>query len=60
METLSTDFGASENGFDSSNFPIGTLRISSGSNTVLVNEHINSTDTPCEALYVDRLVVEAG
>jgi len=60
LETLSADLGASGSGFASSNFPIGTLRIASGSNTVLVNEHVNSTDTPCEVLYVDRLVVEAG
>ena len=60
METLSADLGASERGFASSNFPIGTLRVASGSNTVLVNEHVNSTDAPCEVLYVDRLVVETG
>ena len=60
METLSADLGASDIGFASSNFPIGTLRVASGSNTVLANAHVNSTDTPCEVLYVDRLVVEAG
>ncbi|MEC8560623.1 MAG: FG-GAP-like repeat-containing protein, partial [Planctomycetota bacterium] len=60
LETLSADLGASGSGFASSNFPIGTLRVASGSNTVLVNEHVNSTDTPCEVLYVDRLVVEPG
>ena len=60
LETLSADLGASDSGFASSNFPIGTLRVSSGSNTVLVNEHVNSTDSACEVLYVDRLIVEAG
>jgi hypothetical protein len=60
METLSADLGADEMGFDPANFPIGTLRIASGSNTILVNKHVNSTDTPCEALYVDTLIVKAG
>lgn len=60
METLSADLGADAMGFDPANFPIGTLRIASGSNTILVNKHVNSTDTPCEALYVDTLIVKAG
>ncbi|MGA0873547.1 MAG: FG-GAP-like repeat-containing protein, partial [Phycisphaerales bacterium] len=60
METLSEDLGAAEQGFDPSNFPIGTLRITSDSATTLVNNHVNSTADPCEALYVERLVVEKG
>ena len=60
METLSADLGADEAGFDPSNFPIGTLRITSDSRTQLVNNHVNSTDTPCEVLYVDELVVASG
>ena len=60
METLSADLGAFEEGFDPSNFPIGTLRISRGSETTLVNDHPNSTEASCEVLYVDRIVVEKG
>ena len=60
LETLSADFGATESGFDPSNFPIGTLRIANGSNTRLVNTHQNTTNTPCEVLYTETLVIEAG
>ncbi len=60
IETLGDDLGATEAGFDPSNFPVGTLRIANGSNTVLANAHVNASGGPCEALYVDRLVVEAG
>ncbi|MCH2134503.1 MAG: dockerin type I domain-containing protein [Phycisphaerales bacterium] len=60
METLSADLGADEAGFDPSNFPIRTLRITSDSTTQVVNNHPNSTDDACEAIYVNELVVAAG
>jgi hypothetical protein len=60
LEALSADLGAVEAGFDSSNFPIGALRITSNSITQLVNNHVNSVDAACEVLYVDELFVSAG
>ena len=60
LEALAADLGATNAGFDSSNFPIGTLRITSDSDTMLVNNHANSTNDPCEVLYVNRLVIEEG
>ena len=60
METLGADLGATEDGFDASNFPIGRLLVTSDSKTRLVNNHVNATDDPCEALYVNELVVSAG
>ena len=60
LEALSADFGADEAGFDSSNFPIGGLRITSNATTQLVNNHVNSVDAACEVLYVNELVVAAG
>ena len=60
LEALSADLGADEAGFDPSNFPIGALRITSDSTTQVVNNHPNSTDDACEAIYVNTLVVAAG
>ena len=60
LETLGLDVGPKEDGFNPANFPIGTLRIKSGSETVLVNNHPNFSDAPCEVLYVDTLTIEPG
>ena len=60
FEAMSADLGADEAGFDSSNFPIGTLRITGNSNTQLVNSHANSTGGACEVVYVNELVIESG
>ncbi|MCH2161079.1 MAG: hypothetical protein MK085_04315 [Phycisphaerales bacterium] len=60
FEAMSADLGADEAGFDPSNYPIGTLRITGNSNTQLVNSHANATGEPCEAVYVDQLAVEGG
>ena len=60
LEAMSADLGPVESGFDSSNFPIGALRITSGSTTQLVNRHPNSGSDPCEVVYVNELVIESG
>ncbi|MCH2161081.1 MAG: hypothetical protein MK085_04325 [Phycisphaerales bacterium] len=60
FETLSVDLGPEEAGFDSSNLPIGALRIAGNSTVQLVNNHANSTGAACEVVYVDELLVEAG
>ena len=60
IEALSVDLGADQAGFDPSNFPIGALRITSDSTAQVVNNHPNSTDDACEAIYVNELVVAAG
>ena len=60
FEAMSADLGADEAGFDSSNFPIGTLRIGGDSNAQVVNNHANSTGAACEVVYANELVVEFG
>ncbi|MCH2145646.1 MAG: FG-GAP-like repeat-containing protein [Phycisphaerales bacterium] len=60
LETLSLDVGPTEDGFNPANFPIGSLRIKTGSETFLVNNHPNFSNAPCEVLYVDALTIEPG
>ena len=60
FEAMSSDLGASEVGFDSSNYPIGSLRVSGHSSVMLVNNHANSSDASCEVAYIDELVIDAG
>jgi hypothetical protein len=60
FEMLGADFGATDKGFDPSNYPIGALRIGNSSTTTLLNAHANSGDDACEVLYVNELFVAAG
>jgi len=60
FEMMSTDFGAVEDGFDQSNFTIGSLQIASGSTLQLVDAHDNSEGGSNETMYVDSITIQAG
>jgi hypothetical protein len=65
LERMSHDLGQSEDGLVQGvdgNYPIGTLRIASGTTVDVVDNHDNDNDgqKSCEAIYVTTLIVEAG
>jgi hypothetical protein len=65
LEVMSTDIGPDSAGLNRAlpgHFPLGTLRLESQTTLQLVDVHDNDrmTQTNCEALYVDRLIVEEG
>jgi hypothetical protein len=62
VEVMSSDIGPSEEAFDRSQpgrFPLGGMRVVSGSRVSLVDRRDNDAAAGSEALYVDHLVVEA-
>jgi hypothetical protein len=60
VEVLSRDLGASDSGFATDNFPLGSLRLRAGANAELVDNHNNAPGTPAEAAYMQELIVPAG
>ena len=60
VEVLSRDLGASDAGFATTNFPLGSLRLRAGANAELVDNHNNAPGKQAEAIYTQELVVPAG
>jgi hypothetical protein len=64
LEVMSTDVGPSPTGLNrtlSGHYPIGTLQLT-GNVTTLVDNHDNDAlgQSPCEAIYVSHLIINAG
>ena len=60
LEVFCRDFGAVDSGFATTNYLLGALRLRSGSNVSLVNNHGNAAGKGAEAIYTKELVVPAG
>ncbi|MFZ9882229.1 MAG: hypothetical protein ACO3QC_12600, partial [Phycisphaerales bacterium] len=60
LEVFGADLGAVEAGFETTNFPLGALRIRAGANVSLVDSHNNAAGKGQEAIYTDALFVPAG
>ena len=60
LEVLARDFGAVNEGFASSNYLLGALRIRAGASVGLVDNHNNATGKGQEAIYTNELFVPAG
>jgi hypothetical protein len=60
LEVFARDLGPVNEGFATSNFLLGALRIRGGATVGLVDNHNNATGKGQEAIYVNELVVPAG
>ncbi len=58
VELLSADLGEGQDGFDASNFPIGTVHVASGATVRCVDQHSNTGSGQAETLYAEHLIVE--
>ncbi|MFM7258974.1 MAG: FG-GAP repeat protein [bacterium] len=60
LEVFARDFGAVDEGFATSNYLLGALRIRAGANVGLVDNHNNAPGKGQEAIYTNELFVPAG
>jgi hypothetical protein len=60
LEVFARDFGAVDEGFATSNYLLGALRVRAGANVGLVDNHNNAPGKTAEAIYTNELFVPAG
>ncbi len=60
LEVFARDFGAVDEGFATSNYLLGALRVRAGATVELVDNHNNATGKGQEAIYTNELFVPAG
>jgi hypothetical protein len=60
LEVFGRDLGAIGDGFATTNFPLGALRIRAGANVALEDNHNNAPGKTAEAIYTNELFVPAG
>jgi hypothetical protein len=60
LEVFARDFGAVNEGFATSNYLLGALRIRGGASVGLVDSHNNAPGKGGEAIYTNELFVPAG
>ena len=60
LEVFGRDLGAIGDGFATTNFPLGALRIRAGANVALEDNHNNALGKTAEAIYTNELFVPAG
>jgi hypothetical protein len=60
LEVSARDFGAIDDGFATTNYLVGALRIRAGANVSLEDNHNNAPGKPAEAIYTNELFVPAG
>jgi hypothetical protein len=60
LEVFARDFGAIDDGFATTNYLVGALRIRAGANASLEDNHNNAPGKTAEAIYTNELFVPAG
>ncbi|MFM7260303.1 MAG: hypothetical protein ACKO3W_06830, partial [bacterium] len=60
LEVFARDFGAVDEGFATSNYLLGALRVRAGATVGLVDNHNNAPGKGQEAIYTNDLFVPAG
>jgi hypothetical protein len=60
LEVFARDFGAIDDGFATTNYLVGALRIRAGANVSLEDNHNNASGKTAEAIYTNELFVPAG
>jgi len=60
LEVFARDFGAIDDGFATTNYLVGALRIRAGANVSLEDNHNNAPGKTAEAIYTNELFVPAG
>jgi hypothetical protein len=60
LEVFARDFGAIDDGFATTNYLVGALRIRAGANVSLEDNHNNVPGKTAEAIYTNELFVPAG
>jgi len=60
LEVFARDFGAIDDGFATTNYLVGALRIRAGANVSLEDNHNNAPSKGAEAIYTNELFVPAG
>ena len=60
LEVFARDFGAVDEGFATSNYLLGALRVRTGATVGLVDNHNNAPGKGQEAIYTNELFVPAG
>jgi len=60
LEVFARDLGAVNDGFTTSNYLLGALRIRTGATVELVDNHFNAPGQGQEVIYTNDLVVPAG
>jgi hypothetical protein len=60
LEVFARDFGAIDDGFATTNYLVGALRVRAGANVSLEDNHNNAPSKGAEAIYTNELFVPAG
>jgi hypothetical protein len=60
LEVFARDLGAIDDGFATTNYLVGALRIRAGANVSLEDNHNNAPGKTAEAIYTNELFVPAG